>query len=120
MLTAKFADVAPQPRRHHFFSVLEHRNVEFAASGIVYDQPLSSLRSDGLVRRHRTYGFAQCESHSLNRGQSDANAGERAGTARHRKQLDMMTTESALAQKPVDRREEFLVARASSFHRCSA
>src|SRR5438105_2136378 len=95
MLTAKFADVAPQPRRHHFFSVLEHRNVEFAASGIVYDQPLSSLRSDGLVRRHRTYRFAQCESHSLNRGQSDANAGERAGI---RKSINSMPIWSATSR----------------------
>ena len=75
---------------------------------------------DGLVRRHRANGAAEGEREALHRRQADAHAGERAGAARDGEEVDLAAVDAALAQQPVDRRQELLVARAFAFQRDAA
>ena len=110
-----------QARRDRLPMSFELRDVELPAAGIVVNQHLlermrgvaiAFAEGDRFVRRHRADRLAEGHGQPLHRGQTDADAGERARAAGRGEEVEAMAVDVALAEEPVDGREELLVARA--------
>ena len=107
-----------QMRRDDLAPVLEDRDVELAAAGVVDDRDAADVAGAmaSCVDIAQTR-LAERQRQALHRGQTDAHAGERAGAARDGEELDLVPVDAGLGQQPVDRRQQLLVARALALER---
>src|SRR6185436_3525197 len=76
---ARFAHVVGEMRRDGLAAVFEDGDIELAAAGVIANRNASLLAErDRLVGRHRADRTAEGDGETLQRGETDADAGERA------------------------------------------